>query len=273
MPRAQRRNGVGALLGKLLESISLAAFLVPLSVENATSGPPNPPAGYTAKLLSHGAAVELLPPKASAFYRWIIIFLVPWAIAWNTVSITCLLAILGVTKDCDVEDNGVWGVAALTLFGLAVTVILLSVMFVRRHWIVSRGRMAHRTSIPVLRLAWDRIHHEVVAFEIRHAVWDTGRGYVDSLWFRTTGSAKKIRVDVESDPVAGSYDGVAIAPRKRRDIGRRIAERYEELEKKCEELGMDPGIVEMGQYLAAQTGTKLEVVTEVVPEPRIRFGS
>ncbi|HEX4835016.1 MAG TPA: hypothetical protein VFW01_01640 [bacterium] len=212
--------------------------------------------------------MELLPPRSLAIGRWIIlIFLVPWTIVWNTASITCLLTILGVTKGCDVEHNSVWGVAVGTLIGLAVAVIVLNVMFVRRHWIVSRGRMAHRTSIRVLRLAWDRIHHEVVAFEIRRAVWDTGRGYVDSLWFRTTGSAKKIRVDVESDPGAGSYDGVSIAPRKRRDIGRRIAERYEELAKKREELGMDPGIVAMGRYLADRTGTKLEVVTEVVPEP------
>lgn len=212
-------------------------------VQNATSGPPNPPPGYTAKPLSYGAAVELLPPRSLAIGRWIIlIFLVPWSIVWNKVSITCLLAFLGVTQGCNVERNSVWEVTVSTLIGVAVAVIVLNVAFVRRHWIVGRGRMAHRTSIPVLRLAWDRIYHDVAAFEIRHAVWDTGRGYADSLRFRTTGNTEKIRVDVERDPSA---------------IG--LRERSK--------LGMDPDIVAMGRYLADRTGTKLEVVTEMVPEP------
>src|SRR5437016_4084633 len=57
------------------------------------------------------------------------------------------------------HDNTVraWGghgelaLACLGLFGLLITVMTLDWLFVRRLWFVSPGRVARRTSIPLLR--------------------------------------------------------------------------------------------------------------------------
>ena len=214
-----------------------------VSAPQFPSGPVEPPRGYQVRPLLNGGT-EIAPPAEPRINWMTVLFFAVWTLFWTFGAVSCLFSHLGRPVFGTCESPGWVFDLAMLLIGLGVAYLVLHTVLLRHSWVAGPGWIARRTYVPLLRRFWDRVYSDLSGFEIRHGIWYTRRGSTDTLWLRTAGSSRKIRVDVQEDEAA-------------------LLSRIKEETK----LSVHPYVAAMGRFLANKTGTSLIEVTEEIPEP------
>ncbi len=219
------------------------------------------PLGFTARPLTDGTSVELVPPPWGG-KEWLgIIFLVVFSSFWNLGVITCL-RIWDLPMAKGACDSPGWHI--MVPIGLFVTALTLDLAFVRRHWVVRPGQITDRISIPVLKVSWECVYSRLLRFEIRYNIWENRMGTTDSLWFRTADSIRSVRVVFGERGVIYGVIVNADHIRRVRDVEEKVIRD----ESEWDALVLDPDVVAVGRFLADRTGTPLVVVVDVIKPPR-----